>query len=315
LIFSPHPFQERILEALETERSLRGHTRNLVIAATGTGKTVVAAFDFKRFYRRKKEAPGFSTWPTAWKSSNRPWKPSEMFFGIAISARLQAGPYEATRLDHVFCSISMLSNRQLWEQVGETFYDYIIVDEAHHGTAASYRPIFDQFSPEILLGLTATPERMDGGNVLADFGNRIAAESASPKPWKKNCCARFIILAWPTRFPINEDRFWTNGRYNHSELEKVYTGAHILAKMRLDTILQTLEKYEPNQDAIKGVGFCVTINHARFMAEMFTSRRHSHQPRMCRDVDSDRCAYAPGKDLEIRTPDVSLYRRQVQRGG
>lgn len=59
--------------------------------------------------------------------------------------------------------------------MGPAFYDYIVVDEAHHGTAASYRPLFDHFDPRILLGLTATPERMDGGNVAADFHNRFAA--------------------------------------------------------------------------------------------------------------------------------------------
>ena len=292
----PHPFQERILEALERERSLRGHARNLVIAATGTGKTVVAAFDFKRFYAQKKGSARLLYLTHCLEILKQALETFRNVLRDRNFGELQAGPYEATRLDHVFCSISMLSNRKLWEQVGETFYDYIIVDEAHHGTAASYRPIFDQFSPEILLGLTATPERMDGGNVLADFGNRIAAEIRLPEALEEKLLCPFHYFGVADPVSLNEDRFWTNGRYNHAELENVYTGAHILAKKRLDTILETLEKYEPNQDAIKGVGFCVTINHAKFMAEMFTSQGIPSAP-FVSGIDSDECA-ALLRDLE-----------------
>ena len=85
----------------------------------------------------------------------------------------------------------MLTSRRLWEQVGRDFYDYIVVDEAHHGTAASYRPIFDNFAPQILLGLTATPERMDGDNVAADFGNRFAAEIRLPEALEEKLLCPF----------------------------------------------------------------------------------------------------------------------------
>jgi HKD family nuclease len=135
----PHPFQERILEALDRERTAHDRWRNLVIAATGTGKTVVAAFDFKRFFELKQKQAKLlfvahrqeilqqaqATFANVLRDQN---------FG-----ELLVGQFQANRMEHLFCSVGMLTSRCLWEQVGSGFYDYIVVDEAHHGTASSYR--------------------------------------------------------------------------------------------------------------------------------------------------------------------------------
>jgi superfamily II DNA or RNA helicase len=265
----PHPFQERILDALEHERIHRHCFRNLVIAATGTGKTVVSAFDYQRFHTRKKGQARLLF------VAHR----QEILQQAQITFRnvlrdhsfgdLLAGPFQAERLEHLFCSVRMLFSRRLWEQVGPDFYDYIVIDEAHHGTAASYRPIFEHFSPEILLGLTATPERMDGGNVAADFDNRFAAEIRLPEALEEKLLCPFHYFGVADPIDISGDRFWRNGKYDEKELEAVYTGEHILARQRLDVIHSTLCRYEPNLDRIKGIGFCVSIKHARFMAGMF----------------------------------------------
>jgi len=285
----PHPFQERILEALVLERTVRQQRRNLVIAATGTGKTVISAFDYQRFRAEKNKQArllfvahrqeileqALATFRNVLRNHN---------FG-----ELLVGPFQANRLEHLFCSVKMLSNRRLWEQVGRNFYEYIVVDEAHHGTAASYRPIFDHFDPEILLGLTATPERMDGGNVAADFGNRFAAEIRLPEALEEKLLCPFHYFGVADPVAINEDRFWRNGKYDERELEKIYTGSHILAQQRLEVIYATLNRYEPNLDDIKGVGFCVSIKHARFMAEMFT-RHGIPSAAFVSDIDNTRCA-------------------------
>lgn len=266
----PHPFQERILEALERERLSHDRWRNLLIAATGTGKTVVAAFDFKRFYEhRKKQAKllyiahrqeilqqAQATFRNVLRDQN---------FGELLVGQLQAG-----RLEHLFCSIGMLATRRLWEQVGSGFYDYIIIDEAHHGTASSYRPIFDHFAPQILLGLTATPERMDGDNVAADFGNRFAAEIRLPEALEEKLLCPFHYFGVADPIAISDDLFWRNGKYDASALENVYVLDHKRAKERVDAIITALTRYEPDLSTIKGIGFCVTIRHAVFMAEQFT---------------------------------------------
>jgi superfamily II DNA or RNA helicase len=157
-----------------------------------------------------------------------------------------AGSHEAVRMEHLFCSIQMMTSRQLWNQVGPSFYDYIVVDEAHHGTAASYRPLFDHFEPKILLGLTATPERMDGGNVAADFHNRFAAEIRLPEALEEKLLCPFHYFGVADPVDISKDHFWRNGRYDDRALEKVYTGDDILAKMRVDTIVRAPKKKHNN---------------------------------------------------------------------
>lgn len=265
----PHPFQERILDALERERNVHGRMRNLVIAATGTGKTVISGFDYKRFFdankgqarllflahRQEILQQAIGTFRNILRNSN---------FGDLL-----VGKYEPERVDHLFCSIGMLSSRKLWEQVGNRFYDYIVIDEAHHGTADSYRPIFDHFSPTTLLGLTATPERMDGKSVAADFGNRFAAEIRLPEALAEKLLCPFHYFGVADPIALDDDKFWKNGKYDPSALEDVYTGSHILARQRLDIIISTLNRYEADLTQVKGIGFCVTIRHAEFMARMF----------------------------------------------
>lgn len=268
----PHPFQERILETLVQERTNRQHFRNLVIAATGTGKTVIAAFDYQRFFTQKKRQAKLLFIAHRQEILQQALATFRNVLRDGNFGEMLVGPFSASRMEHLFCSVQMLTNRRLWEQVGRDFYDYIVVDEAHHGTAASYRPLFDHFAPEILLGLTATPERMDGGNVAADFGNRFAAEIRLPEALGEKLLCPFHYFGVADPVAIDADRFWRNGRYDVGELEKVYTGAHIQASQRLDAILAALQRYEPNLEAVKGVGFCVSINHARFMATMFTER-------------------------------------------
>ncbi len=189
----PHPFQERILEALESERFVHEQWRNLVVAATGTGKTVVAAFDFKRFFEKKNRQAHLLFVAHRKEILEQAIATFRAVLRIPDFGELLVDDYTAIRNDHLFCSVGMLSSRRLWEQVGGNFYDFIIVDEVHHGPAASYRAIFDRFAPKILLGLTATPERMDGASVAQDFGNRSRPRFGCLRRLKKSCCARFNI--------------------------------------------------------------------------------------------------------------------------
>jgi len=268
----PHPFQERILEALDRERTVHDHWRNLVIAATGTGKTVVAAFDFKRFYETRRRQARLLFVAHRQEILQQAQATFSNVLRDQSFGELLVGQYQASRMEHLFCSVGMLTSRRLWEQVGRDFYDYIVVDEAHHGPAGSYRPIFEHFSPKILIGLTATPERMDGENVAADFGNRFAAEIRLPEALNEKLLCPFHYFGVADPVALNQDQFWRNGKYDPTALENVYTGAHMLAQKRLDAILIALQTYEPDLATVKGVGFCVTIKHATFMAEMFSKR-------------------------------------------
>ncbi|MEI7672247.1 MAG: DEAD/DEAH box helicase family protein, partial [Deltaproteobacteria bacterium] len=266
----PHPFQERILEALERERNVHDRWRNLVIAATGTGKTVIAAFDFKRFFEQKQRQARLLFVAHRQEILQQAQATFSNVLRDQNFGELLVGQFRANRLEHLFCSIGMLTSRRLWEQVSKDFYDYIVVDEAHHGTAASYRPIFENFAPKILLGLTATPERMDGYNVAADFGNRFAAEIRLAEALEEKLLCPFHYFGVADPIAVNGDQFWRNGKYDVAALENVYVLDHARASQRVDAILAALSRYEPDLSIVKGVGFCVTIQHAVFMAEQFT---------------------------------------------
>ncbi len=266
----PHPFQERILDALESERNVHKNWRNLIIAATGTGKTVIAAFDFKRFFEQNQRQSRLLFVAHRKEILEQAATTFRNVLRIADFGELLVGPYQANRMENLFCSVDMLTSRRLWKQVGKEFYDYIVIDEAHHGPAESYRPIFEHFNPRILLGLTATPERMDGKSVASDFGNRFAAEVRLPEALEEKLLCPFQYFGVADPVALDADIFWRNGKYDIHELDNVYTGAHALAKQRLNTILGALLRYEPDLSRVRGIGFCVSVRHAEYMAQMFT---------------------------------------------
>lgn len=268
----PHPFQERILDALEAERTVHNQWKNLVIAATGTGKTVVAAFDFRLFFEKRNRQARLLFVAHRREILEQAVVTFRNVLHMADFGELLVGPYEATRMEHLFCSVDMLTSRRLWGQVGPDFYDYIVIDEVHHGPSDSYRPIFDNLTPQILLGLTATPERMDGKSVVADFGNRYAAEIRLPEALEEKLLCPFHYFGVADPVALTADTFWKNGKYDIHELENVYTGAHVLALQRLNAILAALLRYEPDLSRVKGIGFCVSVRHAEYMASMFNER-------------------------------------------
>jgi superfamily II DNA or RNA helicase/HKD family nuclease len=268
---TPRPFQLRILEALDAARQ-SGNKRNLVVAATGTGKTVIAALDYKRtvetqskkipllFVVHRKEIleQALACFRTILRDQN---------FG-----ELLVEGNRPTEWDHVFASVQSLNSQQPWNTLGESHFDFVIVDEAHHGAASSYRPIFDHLKPEFLLGLTATPERMDGSLISPDFGGRYAAEIRLPEALEEKLLCPFHYFGVADNIDLDDDRFWRNGRYDSKELETVFTGDDFRAKQRVDTILQALDRYQPELEDIHGVGFCAGVKHAHFMAHHFNAR-------------------------------------------
>jgi superfamily II DNA or RNA helicase len=304
----PHPFQERILEALDAERVGHNRWRNLVIAATGTGKTVVAGFDFQRFYLQRGRQARLLFVAHRKEILEQALLTFRNILRDHSFGELLVGPYQASRLEHLFCSVGTLASRALWEQVGKEFYDYIVIDEAHHGTADSYRPIFEQFSPKILLGLTATPERMDGKSVAGDFGDRFAAEIRLPEALDEKLLCPFHYFGIADPVSLDQDQFWRNGKYDVAELENVYTGTHILATQRLEAIVAALSRYEPNLNLVRGIGFCVSIAHARYMAEMFNIRGIASAALVSGVTDVERSAmlqkFKQGKLTFLFTVDV-----------
>lgn len=265
----PYSYQQEILDKLNAERGVRGYYRNLVVAATGTGKTVVSALDYKRFCKENPDRPcrllfvahreeilrqSLYTFRAVLKDANF----GEMF----------VGSYKPDGIDHLFMSIQTFHSQDFASKTSPEFYDYIIVDEFHHAAAPSYQKLLDHYQPKILLGLTATPERMDGKSILPYFHNRIAAEIRLPEAIDRKLLCPFQYFGVTDTVDLNTLK-WTKGGYDKSELSHVYTFSGLQADRRADLVVSSLLKYVTDIDEVKGLGFCVTIEHAQFMAKYF----------------------------------------------
>lgn len=259
----PYKFQEEILEKLEVERSVHGRFRNLLVAATGTGKTVISAFDFTKFYKTHQQAKllfvahrkeilqqSIATFRGVLKNQN---------FG-----ELWVDGEEPSTYSHVFASVQTLNNRIQSLDLSSDYFDFIIIDEVHHIAANSYRPILSKFSPKILLGLTATPERMDGADILEDFCDHIAAEIRLPEALNQKLLCPFNYFGITDSVDLSNLQ-WAKGRYIPSELNRVYTGND----QRVGHILNNLEKYLIDIHKVRALCFCATQDHAKYMAEKF----------------------------------------------
>jgi superfamily II DNA or RNA helicase len=169
-------------------------------------------------------------------------------------------------LDHIFMSIQSFNSVKLQNKTTEDFYDFIIVDEFHHAEAPSYKQLLDYYKPKNLLGLTATPERMDGKNVLERFDDKIAAEMRLPEAIDRKLLSPFQYFAVSDAVDLSKLK-WTRGGYDKTELEKVYTNNDL----RVNQIITSLYKYVTDMSEVVGLGFCVSVERAKYMADKFSS--------------------------------------------
>lgn len=260
----PFPNQEEILEKLDVERTEHNRYRNLLVAATGTGKTIISAFDYKRFklanqshkllfiaHRKEILEQSISVFRAVLKDNN---------FG-----ELWVDNYTPSNYKHVFASVTMLNNRLETLNLSRDYFDFIIIDECHHLVANSYRGLINYFEPQILLGLTATPERMDGGDIQEDFHNRIAAEIRLPEALNRKLLCPFQYFGISDSVDLTNVT-WVRGKYLASELSSLYTKND----KRVGEIVNALKKYTKDINDVRALGFCVTMEHAKYMAEKFT---------------------------------------------
>ncbi|MDX2245853.1 MAG: DUF3427 domain-containing protein [Bacteroidia bacterium] len=260
----PFPFQKEILENLHTEREVHKRFRNLIVAATGTGKTVISAFDFLDF---RKEKPAARLLFVAHRKEILQ-QAQAAFQGILRDNNfgdLWVDGLEPEKYDHVFASVQTLNNRLTSLSLPPYFYDYIVIDEVHHIAASSYRSIISKFNPVILLGLTATPERMDGEDILSDFCDTIAAEIRLPEALNRKLLCPFQYFGITDSVDLTKVG-WQNGKYVPVELTKIYTDSD----RRVREIIQNLEKYLKDIHDVRALCFCVSQEHARYMFEKFT---------------------------------------------
>lgn len=269
---TPYSYQQEILDKLEAERKVRHHFYNLVVAATGTGKTVISALDYRRFRQEHPDRPcrllfvahreeilrqSLYTFRAVLKDPN---------FG-----ELFTGNSRPETIDNLFLSIQTFQSQKISSKTLPDYYDYIVVDEFHHAAAPSYQELLSYYSPQILLGLTATPERMDGKSILPYFHHRIAAEIRLPEAIDRKLLCPFQYFGVTDNVDLNTLK-WRSGGYDKGELSNLYTFSGAVANRRADLVVCSLEKYITDMKEVKGLGFCVSVDHAVFMSHFFNSR-------------------------------------------
>ncbi|MDI9406484.1 MAG: DUF3427 domain-containing protein [Chitinophagaceae bacterium] len=265
----PYAYQREMLDQLAAERSLHNRWHNLVVAATGTGKTVLAAFDVARLHVDFPEQFASPDPPSLLLIAHR----KEILQQALATFRqvLRNPAFGELYVDgevpsqwrHVFASVQSLAQRDLAEIPADRF-DVVIVDEFHHAAAASYTRWLDHLRPKLLLGLTATPERADGLDILHWFDGRIAAELRLWTALDQGLLAPFHYFAVADATDLSALE-WRRGGYVPAELSSLYTGDH----RRVALILSELEKAVAEPLRMRALGFCVGVEHARFMAERF----------------------------------------------
>lgn len=266
----PYPYQREILETLRVARERHKRHRNLVVAATGTGKTVIAALDYRSLCHAVQAGEKGAARPSLLFVAHR----KEILQQTLRTFRtvLRDGAFGELYVDghrpdewaHVFASIQSLAQLSRG-QIQPDHFNVVIVDEFHHAAARTYTELLTDLAPCELLGLTATPERADGKSVLEWFDGRIAAELRLWEALDAQLLCPFQYFGVHDDVDISKVG-WRRGGYDVAGLENVYTGND--ARLRL--VLQALRAKVADPLAMRALGFCVSIAHAQFMAARFS---------------------------------------------
>ena len=265
---NPYPFQQEMLDDLRREREVYHRYRNLVVAATGTGKTLVAAFDYRRLAEERRWSSTPGRYPRLLFVAHRKEILTQSL-GVfrqvlkdASFGELLVDGQEPVAGDHVFASIQSLSAPGRLAEVAADHYDIVIVDEFHRAGAFSYQRLLEYVQPRILLGLTATPERPDGIDVTQWFGGRIASELRLWDALERNLLVPFHYFAVGSDDLDFSRARWNAGRYNAEDLDEVVTGNDVI----MNWVLREIAHVVTDPLSMKALVFAGGVRHARFVA-------------------------------------------------
>jgi superfamily II DNA or RNA helicase len=249
----PNYMQKKALKELNRYRAV-GVNRALTIASAGSGKTYLAAFDALNFNPKR------LLYIVHEGSILR--KSLETFqevFGKNVTYGIYSGTSKESDADFVFATnITMCNTLELFSK---SEFDYIIIDECHHATAETYKKIIGYFEPEFLLGLTATPERLDNQDVFEMFDHNVPYELRL-----RDAIANDLVV--PFKYYGIRDQLVDYGLSGNEERRMI---AQMAKEDHCDFIANQIEKYRP-QGKLKCLAFCRNVTHARMMCEALGER-------------------------------------------
>ena len=282
--FLPNSMQKRVLNKLKETRK-NGNRKGLVISATGTGKTYLAAMDIKQFFENNSNIENklFEINEKNLKTSNIKFlfiAHREELLENAINVfskilkidkndfgRIYGGLKE-TNKNMIFASIQSLRN--CYGKFKSDFFDYLIVDEFHHSISDTYLQTLSYFRSEFLLGLTATPKRMDGKDILSLCDYNVVDEIGIKEALEEDLIVPFHYFGVNDHM-INYDNIpYQNGKYNEKILLE-----NLLLNTRTDYIVEKINKFGFDGDKLSAVAFCQNIEHAFFMKEEFMKKGYN----------------------------------------
>ncbi|WP_422389101.1 DEAD/DEAH box helicase family protein [Clostridium baratii] len=252
-IFSPRGAQ---IEALYELNKLRkdGYEKGIVVAATGIGKTYLSAFDSKGFNKILFVAHRDEILKQAYDSYKNVRGDKSMGF-------FMSGAKECNK-DIIFASVQTLGKEDYLneEYFKNDYFDYIVIDEFHHSVSNNYQRIINYFKPKFLLGITATPERMDNQDVFAVCDYNVAYEIRLPEAINRGdlCSFRYYGVFDETVDYTKIPQY--KGKFKSEELEKA-----LMLDKRANLILKHYSKF----NSTRALGFCSSKNHAEYMAKYF----------------------------------------------
>jgi superfamily II DNA or RNA helicase/predicted house-cleaning noncanonical NTP pyrophosphatase (MazG superfamily) len=255
----PNDAQKEALDNLASMRA-QGLGKAAVIAATGVGKTFLAAFDFK--------ASGSNRLLYIAHRGNILVQALNSYRVVSgdpsFGEILGRGDCLVNRDASVFAMIQTLSKTGQIKKFRPDDFDYVVMDEFHHSEAATYRRVLDYFKPSFLLGLTATPERMDGRDVLKHCDYNIGYEVRILEAVDRGWLVPFQYFAIYDETDYRRIR-WRGTRYDEEELDNA-----LIDDTRTEIVARNLKKFLPAKGKIKALAFCNSVAHAKFTAQQLT---------------------------------------------
>lgn len=260
----PNTYQLEMLEQLSTERA-HGRTRNLLVAATGTGKTVVAAFDYRNTCRIEGGRPRLLFVAHREEILRQAMRTYREVLRDPEFGDLLTGSHQPERWDHLFATIDSVTSRDLVATVGADHWHTVVVDECHRLAADRFDAFAKAVRPSVLLGLTATPERSDGQPIAPYFDSR---PDGSPAVELRLWHALDLQLLAPFEYYACDDATdfsevpWDRPGERES-VDNLVTGNDVRAKL----VINEWRRLASDAKQSRAIVFCVSVAHAEFMTD------------------------------------------------